>query len=142
MAFLLLRIGRLSEDSEARWGKMNSAQMLQHCTWILQTATGEVVLPKTNFVFSTIGRVAKYAIWLTGIGIPPDMPTYNCVKCDRNCDFQNSRKKLVAALDAYSMAAAQDGLKPDHRLFGKMNRMFWGLLEYKHLDHHLKQFRV
>jgi len=27
-------------------------------------------------------------------------------------------------------------------LFGKMEERDWGFLEYKHLDHHLKQFNL
>lgn len=142
MALLLERIGRLEENTTPRWGKMNAAQMLQHCTWILQTATGEVLLPETNIVYSTIGRITKYTIWLTGIRIPPDMPTYDCVRCMNDCEFESSRMNLINALEHYSAAASEGTLRPRHRLFGRMNLMFWGLLEYKHLNHHLKQFKV
>ena len=31
---------------------------------------------------------------------------------------------------------------PDHPEFGKLSRRAWGVLIYKHLDHHLRQFSV
>jgi hypothetical protein len=31
---------------------------------------------------------------------------------------------------------------PEHPAFGRMSRRVWGVLGYRHLDHHFRQFGV
>ncbi|WP_367269084.1 hypothetical protein [uncultured Chryseobacterium sp.] len=48
----------------------------------------------------------------------------------------------MKTLDDYLMYFKNGSLPDHHVLFGKMQEKDWGFLEYKHLDHHLKQFDV
>lgn len=48
------RINKLSPESKPLWGKMNSGQMLAHCTVGLRIVNGEII-PKFNFVFKLLG---------------------------------------------------------------------------------------
>jgi hypothetical protein len=36
----------------------------------------------------------------------------------------------------------RDGRWPDHPVFGRMRGSSWGVLVYRHMDHHLRQFGV
>lgn len=136
------RILSITETAERKWGRMNSAQMLCHCHRILQVGLGTVVLPKTNFLIRTIGVCAKFQMKAFSNGIPPNMPTFEVVKLKENCNFEQSRDCLFAALDEFVAGLEQDSLLANHVLFGKMSRHDWGTLQYTHINHHLKQFGV
>ena len=136
------RILRVSEDSQPRWGKMNAAQMFRHCDKILQVGFGKIVLPRTNFLIKKIGILTKNEMKIFNNGIPPNMPTFPEVIADENCNFEKSRDELLAAIDEFAEKSVKNNLLSEHALFGRMTTKDWGFMEYKHLNHHLKQFKV
>ncbi len=136
------RIHRLSEESVPRWGKMNAAQMLRHCDRILEVGFGKIVLPKINIIIKSVGIITKIEMRTFNNGIPPNMPTFKEVNIKENCNFEKSREELLASLDEFTERSAKNNLLAEHALFGKMTKEDWGFMEYKHLNHHLKQFGV
>lgn len=139
---IIERISHLSENSPRKWGKMNAAQMLCHCDLILQIALKKLKLPKINFVFKTIGILTKKEIQIFNNGIPHNMPSFQKVIVNFECDFEQTKPRLINTLNEYWEAYQKGDLAKDHALFGAMKEKDWGFLEYKHLDHHLKQFYV
>ncbi|KUJ56189.1 hypothetical protein AR686_10620 [Chryseobacterium aquaticum subsp. greenlandense] len=121
---------------------MNAAQMLCHCDLILQIALKKLKLPKINFVFKTIGILTKKEIQIFNNGIPHNMPSFQKVIVNFECDFEQTKPRLINTLNEYWEAYQKGDLAKDHALFGAMKEKDWGFLEYKHLDHHLKQFNV
>ncbi|WP_390455567.1 DUF1569 domain-containing protein, partial [Chryseobacterium sp. Alg-005] len=75
-------------------------------------------------------------------GIPRNMPTFQKLIVNFDCDFNSARRDLLQTLDNYWDAFENNNLPDHHILFGKMKERDWGFLEFKHLDHHLKQFNV
>lgn len=139
---IISRLSQLSDNSPAEWGKMNAAQMLHHCSLILQIPLRKIQLPKINWIYRTVGILTKKEIQIFNNGIPHNMPTFQKVIVNFECDFETSRKNLRQTLDEYWEAAQADRLPKNHVLFGAMEKKDWGFLEYKHLNHHLKQFNV
>ncbi|MGN7864022.1 DUF1569 domain-containing protein [Chryseobacterium sp.] len=136
------RISRLTENSPAKWGKMNVCQMFKHCDLVLQVALQKIELPKINFFLETIGIVTKMEMYVFNNGIPRNMPTFQKLIVNFECDFDVSKTNLLNTLEEFR-AACNNGCLPNrHRLFGNMTEKDWEFLEYKHLDHHLKQFSV
>ena len=136
------RILRIEEHAERKWGKMNAAQMLRNCERILQVGFGKIVLPKINPFIKSIGILTKIEMNIFNNGIPPNMPTFKEVIIKENCNFEKSRQELLASIDEFAEKSAKNNLLSEHALFGKMTKEDWGFMEYKHLDHHLKQFGV
>ncbi|WP_370898387.1 DUF1569 domain-containing protein [Chryseobacterium gossypii] len=136
------RISILTENSPAKWGKMNVCQMLRHCDLVLQIALKKVVLPETNMIFSIIGILTKKEMWVFNNGIPRNMPTFQKLIVNFECDFDESKKNLLKTMGDYLAAFETGNLPEKHVLFGHMRPEDWGFLEYKHLNHHLKQFNV
>lgn len=136
------RIAQLSENSERKWGSMNVSQMLVHCDLILQVALKKIILPPINFIFKSIGIFVKREIQIFNNGIPRNMPTFKKVIVNFECDFEQAKNNLLKRLDEYQTASQNHLLPQKHELFGKMKDKDWGFLEYKHLDHHLKQFNA
>ncbi|MGH1517183.1 DUF1569 domain-containing protein [Chryseobacterium sp. JK1] len=136
------RISQLSENSPKKWGKMNVSQMLRHCDLVLQVALKKIELPPINFIFQTIGIVTKIEMYVFNNGIPRNMPTFRKLIVNFECDFDESKTNLLKTLDEFRAACDYKSLPDHHRLFGNMTEKDWQFLEYKHLDHHLKQFNV
>jgi hypothetical protein len=139
---IIERISHLSVNSQRKWGKMNAAQMLCHCDLIVQIALKKIELPKINFLFRMIGIFTKKEIQIFNNGIPHNMPSFQKVIVNFECDFEKSKISLVNTLHEYWKASKKGNLAKDHALFGVMKEKDWGFLEYKHLNHHLKQFNV
>lgn len=136
------RISRLSKDSVSVWGQMNASQMMKHCDLVLQVALKKVSLPSINVLFGTIGIVAKKEMQLFNNGIPRNMPTFQKLIVNFECDFDETKKDLLQTLEEYWSAFENKKLPDTHVLFGRMTEKDWGFLEYKHLNHHCKQFNI
>nr|WP_262908787.1 hypothetical protein [Chryseobacterium turcicum] len=121
---------------------MNVSQMLVHCDLILQIALKKIILPPINFLFKSIGIFVKREIQIFNNGIPRNMPTFKKVIVNFECNFEEAKNNLLKRLDEYQLASKQHILPNKHELFGKMKEKDWGFMEYKHLNHHLKQFNV
>jgi len=136
------RISGLSGNSSAKWGKMNVCQMLRHCDLVLQVALAKIELPEINILFRVIGAVTKVEMYVFNNGIPRNMPTFQKLIVNFECDFDESKTNLLKTLEEFRVASENKKLPENHRLFGNMTEKDWEFLEYKHLDHHLKQFNV
>lgn len=139
---IINRISNLDENSPRKWGQMSAAQMLKHCDLVLQVALQKIILPEINILFSAIGVLTKFEMQIFNNGIPRNMPTFQKLIVNFECDFDEAKKSLLKTLDDYWYVFENHKLAHQHRLFGKMKEKDWGFLEYKHLNHHLKQFNV
>lgn len=139
---IMERISCLTQNSSARWGRMNVCQMLKHCDLVLQVPLRKIELPKINPFFEAIGVITKWEMWVFNNGIPQNMPTFQKLIVNFECDFDESKTNLLNTLKDFREVSINGELPDQHRLFGKMTEKDWGFLEYKHLNHHLKQFNV
>ena len=57
-------------------------------------------------------------------------------------DFYKSQQELKALIQKMYEADKDELVKRKHPFFGKMKLDEWGGLNYKHFDHHLRQFGV
>ena len=136
---LLGRIETLSPGKAALWGTMNVSQMLTHCAEGIKLPTGEVKPKRAPFPINILGKLLKNKI-LTGGDLRKNSPTAPELKVSDTKDFEKEKVRLIAAVnELYAMG--EGGIKQEvHPFFGKMTQKEWGILNYKHLDHHLRQF--
>lgn len=139
---IVTRISHLSENSQRKWGRMDVAQMMTHCELILQVPLRKINLEKPFFLIRTIGILTKKEIQIFNNGIPPNMPSFQKLIVNFECDFEVAKINLMNTLNEYLEVYESHRLPNDHALFGKMKEKDWGFMEYKHLNHHLKQFNV
>ncbi|CAA7197487.1 hypothetical protein CHRY9293_03552 [Chryseobacterium potabilaquae] len=116
--------------------------MLRHCDYVLQVPLEKINLPSVNLLFETIGMITKIEMQIFNNGIPRNMPTFQKLIINFECDFDESKEKLFMTLDEYWAVFKNGNLPEKHVLFGVMKKEDWGFLEYKHLNHHLKQFGI
>ena len=137
---LLRRIEQLSPTNPALWGKMNVSQMLTHCVEGIKLPTGEVKPKRVSFPINVLGKLLKNKIVLGEGVLRKNSPTAPELTISDTKDFEKEKARLMAAVNGlHSMG--EGGIKQEvHPFFGKMTQKEWGILNYKHLDHHLRQF--
>ena len=137
---IIARINQLQPSSQRKWGKMSVSQMLWHCNEALGTATGDTTT-KTPFILKLLAPMIKKTV-LEQKPYKEGLPTAKefIIKEDKN--FEEEKTKLLERINKFiaNGEAKVDGLK--HSAFGKMTAYEWGFSQWKHFDHHLKQFGV
>jgi hypothetical protein len=136
---LLERIEKVGPANNALWGKMNVCQMLAHCSEGLKMTTGAVRPKRVPFPISIIGKLLKNKILGEG-DFRRNSPTAAELTITGTGVFENEKERLLAAVNELH-AMGEGGINEEvHPFFGKMTKKEWGILNYKHLDHHLRQF--
>jgi len=135
---LLARAEKLRPDAPALWGKLNCPRMLTHVTDGLRMAMGSLKVTTKNspLRFAPIRYLIIYVFPLPkGAPAAPELLARAPEEWERElADFKQVFAQLVADNQQ------TDGQK--HPAFGKLSVKDWGVLGYKHLDHHFKQFGV
>lgn len=137
---ILNRIDQLDEQKPAKWGTMNVSQMLSHCNFPLQVALQDLTLKKPNVFMRLLFSMFKSSLyndksWKQG------MPTAKEFIVNNDKDFNTEKSKLVEKINQFHAEKSKTEWPP-HPMFGNFTSEQWGKMQYKHLDHHLKQFDV
>jgi Protein of unknown function (DUF1569) len=138
---IISRIGKLQAGTVPLWGKMNAAQMMAHCQVPIKVGLGEANI-KQSFIGFLFGRMAKKA-FLKDIPFKKNLPTDKSFIMADEKDFELEKQQLTNLIRRFGDKESASILNTRvHPFFGKMTVNEWGLLSWKHLDHHLQQFGV
>ncbi len=137
---IINRIEELTPQSKAKWGKMNVGQMLHHCNLALQTATGEVQL-KTPFFLKLMQPFIKKVV-MSSKPYKPSLPTAKEFIITSEKEFEQEKKQLLNRLQHFIDKGEKACDGSVHPAFGKLSAYEWGYSQWKHFDHHLRQFGV
>lgn len=136
---ILDRVSTLSPGSTRRWGRMTVSQAVPHMADQLRMALGEN--PCRSFSgplrFAPLRWLSIYvAPWPRGrVKAPREL--FSTTPGELEADVRHL-KDLVSRF-----ATADPNAKwPDHPLFGPLSGPDWGVLAWRHMDHHLTQFGV
>lgn len=131
------RVRSLTESSTRRWGSMDVASMLQHLHLSSRMALGELPVPSVNK--RAFQKFPLKHLLLYVLPFPKSAPTAPELKSSVSASFEEERAALLELLDRIGTGPGE-GEGPDHPLFGPMTYREWGVVTYKHADHHLRQF--
>ncbi|MDZ4773738.1 MAG: DUF1569 domain-containing protein [Planctomycetota bacterium] len=134
------RIKALRADSPPHWGKMNAAQMLWHSQQPLRVAIGQLRL-KHSLIGKLFGKMAKKRL-LAGKPWGQGMPTAPEFRIAKTPDFESERRTLLDLVRRFGEGGPASLTQAPHPFFGPMIAEEWTALQWKHLDHHLRQFGV
>lgn len=135
---MIARINKLTPESKALWGKMNVEQMLKHSNAAMQVAFGEKEL-KISFFMRLLGKMLKNKV--INNEFKKNSPTAPEFVFPDKYDFEQAKNELITTYSKF--AQGHQSIKiMNHPFWGKMTYEDWDKLQYKHLDHHLKQFGV
>lgn len=137
---ILSRIDKLTSSSERQWGTMNVDQMLAHCNVSIGTPLG-MNSPKRMFIGRIIGAYMKPKFLGEKI-MAQNTPTVKNYIVKDSCDFENEKTKSIELVKTFFDGGASKCSTHPHPFFGKMTPEEWAILQWKHYDHHLRQFGV
>lgn len=132
------RLNNLSESSEKQWGKMTAGQMLHHCQ-----GPFNIMLEKEDYGLKPnfLAKLFFKKMFYNDTPYRKNLPTAKFLKESEPKDFNNEKQKLSALLDEFESQKAKEEWKA-HPGFGYFTKQQWGQMQYKHLDHHFRQFGV
>jgi hypothetical protein len=135
---LLARLAALDPNAKRLWGKMDVAQMLGHCTEVLRVATCERTLER-SFIGFLFGRIALKQT-LKDPNIRKNLPTDKSYVVNDARQFSPERAALVEIIERFASRGPKGVPPGPHPFFGPMTPEEWDIMQWTHLDHHLRQF--
>ena|SRR6476469_9308904 len=133
---IIRRIHSLNENSTAQWGKMNVYQMMKHCIlW------EEMLLGKNQYRQSFLGRLfGKMALkdMLKEKPMKRNLPTVPSFKISGKGDVAAAKAEWIGLIAEHGRQKNSGFVHP---FFGKLTAEQAGRIAYKHIDHHLRQFK-
>ncbi|MFQ5641437.1 MAG: DUF1569 domain-containing protein [bacterium] len=136
---ILHRLKTLAPESHNLWGRLNVTQMICHCSDQVRMALGDIPCNRTRGPFRhwPLNVVMIYAIpWPKSKAKAPE-ETFTTSPTKWSDDLA----QLQQLIQRFGRQK-QNGAWPLHPLFGKLSGAAWGVLSYRHFDHHLRQFGV
>jgi Protein of unknown function (DUF1569) len=135
---LCARLERLTPDATPRWGKFNAPQMVCHLVDALKMASGELPVKtrKMPIRYPPLKQLIIY--WLP---FPKAAPTAPELLARKPTEWHGEVQALRRELEAFTKRGPK-GPFVEHPAFGTLSPRAWGVLAYRHTDHHLKQFGV
>lgn len=132
----------LTNDHQAKWGRMNAHQMVEHLTLVFIYSTGKFGVPFKG----DEAAVKKLWIPFTKAANPwktvlPQTAILGDPKPVRNETIDASKRALKKAFAKYQHYCKEnpDAITP-HGYLGNISTAQWILVHLKHIDHHLAQF--
>jgi hypothetical protein len=134
---LIIRINTLGENSKPQWGKMTVGQMVKHCAQWEEMISGKIKC-KRSFIGRVFGKMALRSLIKDETPVKRNMPTSpELIVTETNGNVAAKKSQWIALVEAHAKSPRPDFIHP---FFGKMTKEQVGILDYKHIDHHLRQF--
>lgn len=134
------RIEKLTPETKQLWGKMNVAQMMEHCARALDFSTGKNKPPRMflGYILGPIFKTQYYndKPWSKN---SPTAPNY-LVTDQQN--FDQTKSRLLNLIKEFSEGGEAKCTTHPSPFFGSLTPAQHGMGQYKHIDHHLQQFGV
>jgi hypothetical protein len=142
-AEILRRLRKVRPDSTGRWGRMSAHQMVCHLVDSFQMATGEK--PVSHATSALRRTILKWIVLYLPLRWPAGIPTTPEIDQEIGgttpVDFDADVARLEALM-AIVTARKRNFVWQMHPIFGPMSEDDWLRWAYRHVDHHLRQFRA
>ena len=133
---ILRRIAEVDEASKARWGTLTADRMLSHLAESMKMAVGEleVASKKLPIRYFPLKQLILYVL-----PFPKGAPTAPELLAGKSGPVDDHKTELRRLIAEFASRAGRKDWR-EHPAFGKMSEKAWGVLVYRHMDHHLRQF--
>ena len=132
------RLAQLAPDQAPLWGRMNAPKMVVHLSDSLKMALGELPAApkKTPLRYPVVKQLAIFLLpW------PQGAPTAPELLARAPAAWTGEVVTLSALIERFATRQPA-GKWPPHPAFGSMTGRAWGVLVYRHCDHHFRQFDI
>jgi Protein of unknown function (DUF1569) len=130
------RMARLAWDRRAEWGRFTAPKMVCHLADSLRMAVGDLkVAPKKSPIrYPPLKQLIVYLA-----PFPKGVPTAPELLAREPREWTDDVADVQSLLGRAAASRTTDAW-PDHPVFGTLSKRAWGVLIYRHMDHHLRQF--
>jgi hypothetical protein len=135
---VLSRIEKLSAQSQRQWGEMTVDQMLYHINRPMAYALGDLKLEpaKVNWLFRLVARPITLGKSPFPKGVAQTAPDF---KATGKYTIETEKKHFKELIEQYAKSRDKKDWPPSLML-GKFTGDDWARMDYKHIDHHFRQF--
>jgi hypothetical protein len=137
---MMNRVEKLTPSTTANWGKMNVAQMMEHCSRALEFSAGKTK-PSRLFIGYILGPLFKSMYYNDKPWGRSTQTAPNYMVTDHP-EFEATKKRLTGLMKEFSEGGESKCTRHPSPFFGKLTPEQHGLGQYKHLDHHFQQFGI
>lgn len=135
---ILERLARLTPDQRPAWGRFTAPLMVAHLSDALRMAFGDLPTRSKRLPVRHPPLKQLMIYWLP---MPKGLPTAAELVA-RTPDAWESEMASCRSLVERFGRESPERAWPEHPAFGTMSARQWGVIAYRHADHHLRQFRV
>jgi len=130
------RIAALTPERHAQWGRMTAPQMICHLADSLKMAIGDlpVASKRLPIRYPPLKQLIIYAL-----PFPKSAPTAPELLARTPREWRADVGELHALMNTFAARRGSPSW-PEHPAFGALSERAWGVLVYRHMDHHLRQF--
>jgi hypothetical protein len=130
------RLASIPADRAPLWGRMNAARMMAHLADAMRMSLGDLRVREKRLVlrYPPLKQLVLYVL-----PFPKGAPTAPELLDRAPGEVAAERDALDALLERIGTRDVAASA-PAHPIFGPLTVREWGLLGYKHTDHHLRQF--
>lgn len=135
---VVARVSSLTPDAPRQWGRMSPAQMLEHASRALEMAMGRPAMKH-----ALLGRVIGWTVRKDFLGekpFPKNSPTAPSFIIKDEPNFAAAQARALALVQEFHELGERAVDGHVHGFFGPLTGAQWGQTQFKHLDHHLRQF--
>ncbi|MEM9920925.1 MAG: DUF1569 domain-containing protein [Bacteroidota bacterium] len=133
------RIAALAPEDCPLWGRMNAAQMLAHCTEVLRNGIGDTQLPRVWYGY-LLRPLLKHRYYNDQPFKSRNLKTPASFIVTGNPSFEEEKARLLSWIHRFYERAGDGKPMGRHPILGSFTPQQWAVGQYKHLDHHLRQF--
>lgn len=132
------RLDKIEENATPQWGKMNAGQMFNHCQAPLKIAVNQSdVKLKPNWLVKLLFKKMLYS----PKPFKKNAPTPPEFRSTGDFNFHKEKAELQKWMNELWEDRNNENREP-HPVFGHFTKEQWGILQWKHLNHHFEQFGV
>ena len=132
------RVARVAPDRPGTWGRLSAPQMVCHLADSMKMALGELPVASKRLPIR-YAPLKQLIVYLAPF--PKNAPTAPELLARPPREWPADVAELQALVDRLATRGQDAAFAwPEHPAFGHLSRRAWGVLVYRHMDHHLKQF--
>ena len=138
---LIERINQLKSNTKPLWGKMSAPKMLAHLNVQYEMVYTNQHKKPNAFIKLLLKLFVKKAV-VSEKPYRKNLKTATQFLIVDNKNFIDEKNRLIEFLEKTQKLGSNYFDGRESHSFGKLNKREWNNLFYKHIDHHLSQFKV
>jgi len=132
------RLARLTPECRPAWGRLSAPRMVAHVSDALRMAFGDLPTRSKRLPIRHPPLKQLIIYWLP---FPKSTPTAPELLARDPGEWRAELDACRALVSRFASETAEREW-PEHPAFGRLTGRQWGVLAYRHTDHHLRQFQV